>query len=78
MAMAEFDPKDPDARERMRSFFSPQQVDQQIRQAIQFCWMSLPPERQNVDEVEKEIRRIVERAIRNLREDSDSFGMGNT
>jgi hypothetical protein len=40
--------------------------------------MSLPPERQNVDEVEKEIRRIVERAIRNLREDSDSFGMGRT
>jgi hypothetical protein len=76
--MAMFDPKDPDAQERMRSFFSPQQVDQQIRQAIQFCWMSLPPERQNVDEVEKQIRRIVERAIRDLREDSDSFGLGNT
>lgn len=55
MAMEEqaFDPKDPDAMKRMRAFFSPQQVDHQIRQAIQFCWMALPPEQQNVDDVEK-------------------------
>ena len=76
MAMEEFDPKDPDAMKRMRAFFSPQQVDQQIRQAIQFCWMALPPEQQNVDEVEKQIRRIVDRALRDLREDADSFGLG--
>ena len=76
MAMEEFDPKDPEAMKRMRAFFSPQQVDQQIRQAIQFCWMALPPENQNVDEVENQIRRIVERALRDLREDSESFGLG--
>jgi hypothetical protein len=72
----DFDSRDPDAMKRMRAFFSPQQVDQQIRQAIQFCWMALPPEQQNVDEVEKQIRRIVERALRDLREDADSFGLG--
>jgi hypothetical protein len=76
MAMEEFHPKDPDAMKRMRAFFSPQQVDQQIRQAIQFCWMALPPEQQNVEEVEKQIRRIVDRALRDLREDADSFGLG--
>jgi hypothetical protein len=76
MAMEQFDPKDPDAMKRMRAFFSPQQVDQQIRQAIQFCWMALPPEQQNVEEVEKQIRRIVDRALRELREDADSFGLG--
>jgi len=76
MAMHEFDPKDPEARKSMQAFFSPQQVDQQIRQAIQFCWMALPPDKQSVDEVEKQIRRIVDRAIRDLREDSESFGLG--
>jgi hypothetical protein len=76
MVMEKFDPKDPDAMKRMRAFFSPQQVDQLIRQAIQFCWMSLPPDKQNVEEVEKQIRRIVDRALRDLREDSESFGLG--
>jgi hypothetical protein len=70
------DPKDPDQGKRMRAFFSPQQVDQQIRQAIQFCWMALPPEKQTVDEVEQQIRRIVDRALRDLRDDADSFGFG--
>jgi hypothetical protein len=76
MAVQEFDPNDPEAMKRMRAFFSPQQVDQEIHQAIQFCWMALPPDKQNVDEVEKQIRRIVERALRDLREDADSFGLG--
>jgi hypothetical protein len=76
MAYQEFRGDDPDAMKRMRSFFSPQHVDQEIRQAIQACWMALPPEKQTVDEVEKHIRRIVDRAIRDLREDSTSFGIG--
>jgi hypothetical protein len=77
MAMQEFNPKDPKARKAMRAFFSPQQVDQQIRQAIQFCWMGLPPKKQNVNEVEKQIRRIVDRALRDLREDAESFDIGD-
>ncbi len=78
MVMEEFSSEDPDAAKRMRAFFSPQQVDQMIRQAIHFCWMSLPPEKQSVDEVEKQIRRIVDRAIRDLHEDAESFGLGRT
>ena len=76
MAMEEFDPNDPEAAKRLRAFITPQHVDQQIRQAIQFCWMALPLEQQNVDEVEKQIRRIVDRALRDLREDSDTFRSG--
>jgi len=72
----DIDPKDPDAKKRFREFFSPQQIDQEIRSAIQFCWMALPPERQNVNEVEKQIRRLVDRALRDLREDSESFELG--
>jgi hypothetical protein len=71
--MAFFDKDDPDAAEKMRAMFSPGQVDQIVRQAIQMCWMMLPASRKTVDEVEKEFRRIVDRAIENLREDSDSF-----
>ena len=70
------DPNDAESLKRMRTFFSPQQVDQQIRMAIQFCWMALPPDKKSVDEVEIQLRRIFERAIRDLREDATSFDLG--
>jgi hypothetical protein len=73
--MAMFQPNDPDVAEKMRALFSPGQVDQGIRQAIHMCWMMLPTDRKTVDELENEFRRIVDRAIKNLREDSDSFGL---
>ena len=72
----EFDDNDPEKRERIRSFFGPQQIDQQIRHAIQFCRMSLPDDRKNVGEAEKQIRRLVDRALGDLREDADAFGLG--
>jgi hypothetical protein len=77
MAMKEepLDPKDARGMKRMRAFFGPQQVDLQIRQVIHRCWMALPPKQQSVEEVEKEIRRIVDRALKDLREDADSFGL---
>jgi hypothetical protein len=76
MEVESFDFRDPEAMKRMRAFISPQQVDEQIRQAIHICWLSLPPEQQNVGEIEKQIRRIVDRALRDLREDADQFGLG--
>jgi hypothetical protein len=60
--------------EEMSEMFGPGHVDSAIRQAIQACWMALPKERRNVAEVEKEIRRLVERALSNLEEDAKSFG----
>ena len=77
MVLEKFDPDDPDQRERLRSFFGPHHVDQLIRQAVQVCWMALPPDKKNVDEVEKHVRRIVDRALQNLREDSAAFGVGD-
>ena len=59
--------------EKMREFFSPTQIDHQIRQAIQFCWIALPKDKRNVDELERQIRRLVDRALRDLREDFDEF-----
>ena len=63
-----------DAVERMAEMFGPAQIDHQIRQAIQFCWMGLPKQRRSVEEVEVQIRRIVDRALRDFREDRQAFG----
>jgi hypothetical protein len=48
-------------------------VDRQIREAIQLCWMLLPAARRSVDDVEKEIQHLVERAFREMREDIKRF-----
>jgi hypothetical protein len=66
---------DPEEMPQFHAFFGPQQVDNQIRQAIATCWMILPAERKNVDGVEQEIRRIVDRALPDLRDDYQSFGL---
>jgi hypothetical protein len=72
-----FFPNDyPESRERMRSFMGPGQVDEQIPQAIQFAWMLLPDERKTVAEVERVIRQIVDRALKNFREDAEAFDQG--
>jgi hypothetical protein len=63
-----------DASERMGEIFGPLAIDREIRQAIQFCWMGLPKERRSVEEVELQIRRIVDRALRDFREDRQAFG----
>jgi hypothetical protein len=74
--MAVFKPDDPDAGDKMRQMFGPGQVDQHVRQAMHLCWMMLPDDRKTVDELERQFRRIVERALRDLREDADAFGLG--
>ncbi len=58
----------------MGDFFGPGQVDQMIRQAIQHCWIALPKDKRNVEEVESQIRRLVDRALKDLREDRQAFG----
>jgi len=75
LAMAHFSSDDPDARKKMRAMFSPGQVDQSVRQAIQTCWMMLPDDARKVDELEKQFRRIVDRAIKDLRDDAAAFGL---
>ncbi len=63
-----------EAAERMAEMFGPGQIDHMVRQAIQFCWMGLPKERRSTEEVETQIRRIVERALKDFREDREAFG----
>jgi hypothetical protein len=63
-----------DADERMAAIFGPAHIDTSIRQAIQFCWMSLPKDKRTADELEQQIRRIVERALKDFRDDRQAFG----
>jgi ATP-dependent Clp protease ATP-binding subunit ClpA len=59
----------------MRAFMGPHAVDSLIRQAITLCWMMLPDDKKSVPEVESELRRIVDRALTNLKEDARAFGI---
>lgn len=63
-----------DAEDKMRQLFGPGHIDQFVRQAIQTCWMMLPKDRRTMDELDKEIRRLFERGLRDFRDDSEAFG----
>lgn len=63
-----------DPAEKMADLFGPGQVDQMIRQGVHFCWMALPKERRTVEELERQVRRVVDRALRDFREDQAAFG----
>lgn len=59
----------------MRSMHGPQAVDHALRQAVSMCWMMLPEGKKNVDAVEHELRRLLERVITDLREDAQAFSL---
>jgi hypothetical protein len=63
-----------DAGERIADVFGPSHIDHMIRQAVQHCWMSLPKERRTAEEMERQIRRLVDRALKDFREDRQAFG----
>ena len=67
---------DPEAAKKMRQMFGPDHADQMLRQAIHFGWMMLPEKRKTVDELEKQMRRLMDRALKDLREDAEAFGLG--
>jgi len=66
----DFDPDD------YRKMFGPGHADQMVHQAIQTCWMVLPKNRKTVADLEKEFRRLVDRAFQNLKEDELRLGPG--
>jgi hypothetical protein len=49
-------------------------IDQVARLSIQTGWMGLPEERQTVDELESLIRRLLDQALRDFRDDPQEFG----
>jgi len=61
---------------KFTEMMGPGQVDVSIRHALQMLWMSMPEDKKNVDDVEREFRRLADRALRDLREDSQAFRPG--
>lgn len=54
--------------------FTPGQVDQMVRQAIQLCWMTIPADKRTLAATKAEITRLVERAFRDYEDDARQFG----
>jgi hypothetical protein len=50
-------------------------MDKLVRQMLNMCWILLPKERQTLDEFEKEIRRLLDRGLKNIREDCEAFNI---
>jgi ATP-dependent Clp protease ATP-binding subunit ClpC len=61
------------SEEDERPLFSPNDPDQDVRHAIKSCWAALPEEVRNVNEVERQVHRIVDRALRDFRDDFEEF-----
>lgn len=59
---------------KVAAFFGPAHIDQLIRQAVQHCWMILPKDRRTPEELERQVRRMVDRAVKDFREDREAFG----
>ena len=57
--------------EKWREMMGPGAVDRTLRSTIQMVWMTLPKERKTLDELEKEVRRLMDRAFRDMREDEE-------
>ena len=64
---------DPAAQKTLQEMLGPQAVDNAVRQAISICWMALPRDKKSVDDLEREIRRLMERALKDLKEDARVF-----
>ena len=48
-------------------------VDQRLRECLQVLWIALPRDRVNLNELETHFRRLVDRAIRDFKEDAAHF-----
>jgi len=61
-------------QDSMREWMGPLMADNAVRNAIQQCWTALPEAERSPERVEQEILRLVQRALRDLKEDAAAFG----
>src|SRR5262249_3788624 len=67
------DPKDPESLSKVLHQTSPDAANDSIRKAIIFGWWLLPRDQRTEENLEREIRGLVDDAIREFREDKDRF-----
>lgn len=63
---------------KVADMMGPGLIDASLRQTLQMLWMIMPEDKKNVDEVEREFRRLADRALRDLREDFEAFRTGRS
>lgn len=59
--------------EKLKTLLGPGAIENGLRQSIQVCWMFLPAEKRSVDEVERQVRRLIDRIFKNLRDDEQAL-----
>ena len=67
------DPQDPESLSKSLRAELPDAANDGIRKAIFFGWWLLPEDQRNEENLEREIRRLVDDAIREFRKDKDRF-----
>ena len=67
------DPKDAESLSKFLRQMSPDAANDSIRKAIIFGWWLLPKDQRTEENLEREIRGLVDDAIREFREDKDRF-----
>lgn len=73
MTRDKFANDDDEVWRQSRSHLNPAQIDQGVRSALNLCSMMIRPSNRSPAEVEIQFRRIVDRAIRDMHEDEESF-----
>ena len=48
-------------------------VDQRLRECLQVLWLALPREQANALELEQNLKRLIDRAVRDFKEDLALF-----
>ena len=70
---ARLDPNDPEAVHKFFQENAPNAAKDAIRQAMMIGWWLLPKDQRTEDILDREMRRLVDDAIREFREDRDRF-----
>ena len=68
------EPPDDDSMKQMRELLGPTAVDDAVSHAIRTCWMCLPTEKRTVEEVGRQLHRILDRSLANAKDDEGIFG----
>ncbi len=71
--MAMFDAKDPESLSDFIRATAPDAADESIRKAIVFGWWLLPMALRTDENLERQIRKLVDDAIRDFKVDKDRF-----
>ena len=53
--------------------FGPGVVDVKVREAMQLCWIMLPDDNRTTSRLVDEMRRILERALKDVQDDERAF-----